>query len=117
MLVIRKRQMAVFEQVEIKKFVDCMVIHLKKFFPKQCEALGEPGLRETVQHGIKRAKAYGITSKRDVYKYVDLMVVFGRDFDTDKRYPWAGEILQKQLGPGVRIEALHQAARKQLRRS
>jgi len=104
----------VFEQVEVRKFVDRMVVHLKKFFPKQCEAMGEPGLQETIQYGIKRAAAYGITSKRDVYKYVDLMVVFGRNFDSDKRYPWANEVLRSRRDPSARITALHDAARKQL---
>ena len=117
MLTIRKRQMAVFAEVEIKKFVESMVVHLKKFFPKQCESMGEPQLRDTIRYGIKRAAAYGITAKRDVYKYVDLMVVFGRDFDTDKRFPWAGEILGTQKNPGAKVEALHETAKKQLKRS
>ena len=38
-----------------------------------------------VQYGIKRAAVYGFTAKRDVCKYIDLMILFGRDFDTDKR--------------------------------
>ena len=117
MLVIRKKQMAVFQEVEIKKFVDRMAIHLKKFFPRQCETLGEPKLRETIQYGIKRAAFYGITAKREVYKYVDLMVVFGRDFDNDRRLAWAGEILKRSTSPGRRVSMLLQAAKEQLKGS
>ena len=109
MITIRKRQMAVFAEVETQKFVDRMVIHLKKFFPKQCEAMGEPQLRDTIQYGIKRAATYGIAAKSDVYKYVDLMVVFGRDFDTDKRFAWAGEILHKSNNPSIKTSMLLQA--------
>jgi hypothetical protein len=107
--------MAAFARAETKKFEDRMLIHLNKFFPRQCAALGEPKLRETIRDGIKRAAAYRITAERDVYKYIDLMVVFGHDFDTDKRFPWAGEILRKQKSPGAKINALHRAARKRLK--
>ena len=66
MITIRRKQMAVFAEAETKKSVDSMVVHLNKFFPKQCEAMGEPQLRETIRYGIKRAAAYGITAQRDV---------------------------------------------------
>lgn len=117
MLTISWKQMAVFAEVETQKFVDRMVVHLHKFFPKQCEAMGEPQLWETIGYGIKRAAAYGITAERDVYKYVDLMVVFGPDFDTDKRFPWAGEALRTQNSSARKMQALHQAARKYLKRA
>lgn len=115
MLTIRERQMAVFADVEIKKFVEGMVVHLKKFFPRQCEAMGEPQLQETIRYGIKRAAAYGITTKRDVYQYVDLMVVFGRDFDTDNGLPWASEILNRRNSPSIKTCLLLQAANRHLR--
>jgi len=117
MLTIRKQQMAAFERAEIKKFEDRMVIHLKKFFPRQCAALGDFKLRETIRYGIKRAAAYGITAEREVYKYTDLMIVLGRDFDTDQRLPWAGEILRGRKNPVAKILALHGSARKHLKRS
>lgn len=117
MITIRRKQMAVFVQVEIGKFEDRMVVHLQKFFPKQCKAMGEPQLRETIRYGIKRAAAYGITAERDVYKYVDLMVVFGRDFDTDERFPWSGETLRTQKNPARKLQALRQAARNYLKRA
>ena len=108
--------MAVFAEVETNKFVDHMIVHLKKYFPKQCEAMGEPQLRDTIRYGIKRAAAYGAVAKRDVYKFVDLMVVFGRDFDKDKQLPWAGEILRTPKDPGTKVDALVEAATKHLKR-
>jgi hypothetical protein len=116
MLTIRKEQMAAFARAETKKFEDRMVIHLNKFFPRQCKALGEAELRETIRYGIKRAAAYRITTERDVYKYIDLMIVFGRDFDTDRRFPWAGKILRTRKHPVAKIQALHGSARKHLKR-
>jgi hypothetical protein len=107
--------MAVFAEVETQKFVDQMVVHLKKFFPKQCEAMGEPQLRDTIQYGIKRAAAYGITAQCDVRQYMNLIVVFGRDFDTDKRLPWASEILNRSNSPSIRTCLLLQSAKRHLR--
>ena len=107
--------MAVFAEVETKKFVDRMVIHLKKFFPKQCEAMGESQLRETIRHGIKQAASYNIKAQRDVSRYVDLMIVLGHDFDRDKRLPWVGEVLRTRNSADVRISVLLKTTQKHLR--
>ena len=89
MLTIRPAQFAVLWQVEVRKFEKWMLVHLKRFFPAQCTAAGDIRLQEMIQHGIERAAAYGITAKRDVCKYIDLMAVFGSEFDTDSRTRWA----------------------------
>jgi hypothetical protein len=83
MLTIRQAQFAVLSQLEVQKFEEWMLVHLKRFFPRQCAGGGDQRLREMVQYGIQRAAGYGVTAKRDVCKYIDLMIVFGRDFDTD----------------------------------
>ena len=114
MLTIRSEQYAAFSQAANKRFENQVVLHLNKHFPKQCKALGEPQLRETIQYGIQRAAAYGITGKSDVCKYINVMVLFGRDFDTNRRFPWAGEILSIDTNPSMKTSALHRAAKKHL---
>ena len=42
------------------------------------------------------------------------MVVFGRDFDTDKQLPWAGDILKTSGDSSGKTFALRQAAKKHL---
>ena len=101
----------------MQRFEIWMLAHLRKFFSKQSEAAGEVRLRETIRYGIKRAAAHGFRGKRDVCKYIDLMVVLGRDFDIDERYPWAGVILTELKNPGTKLEALQAAAKNHLRRS
>ena len=115
MLAIREAQFAVFSQLEVRKFEEWMLAHLKKFFPGQCAAAGDQRLLETVQYGIRRAAVHGITAKHDVCKYIDLMIVFGRDFDTDRRSQWAGEILGRRRNLGVKMQILLQAAKLRLR--
>jgi hypothetical protein len=115
MLTIRPEQLQVFSRVEVDKFEEWMLAHLQKFFPAQCQTAGQSQLRETIQAGIKRAAAYDMTSKREVCKYIDLMIVFGRDFDKDRRYPWASEILAREASPVQKIRNLHEAAQLHLR--
>jgi len=114
MLTIRASQFTLFSQAEVRKFEDWMVAHLRKFFPRQCASMGEPKLRETVQYGIKRAAAHGLTAKRDVCKYIDVMIVLGRDFDKDKRHSWAREILTWRTDPGAKMQTLISATKLRL---
>ncbi len=115
MLTIRKEQLAIFGPLGQKAFEDRMLGHLKKVFPEQSQAIGEPKLRETIQYGTQRAAAYRITSERDVCKYIDLMIFYGRDFDKDPNLPWAQTILQNKAirDPSSKIERLYKAAKKQ----
>ena len=114
MLTIRKEQLAVFGPLGQKAFEDRVVAHLKKVFPAQSEALGVPKVRETIQYGTQRAAAYRIISERDVCKYIDLMVLYGRDFDKDPKHPWAQSVLQNQAirNPSTKVDCLFKAAKK-----
>lgn len=96
----------------VKDFEDRMVVHLGKFFPKHCEALGETKVREAVHEGIRRAGGYGIVAERDVCKYIDLMFAFDRGFDKDSRYPWAARILTDpaQKDPTAKVNRLYDTA-------
>jgi hypothetical protein len=71
-------------------FVARMRVHLRKFFPEQCDALGEAKTGQLIEFGIARAREHGFESERDVCKYIDLMCVFGHRFDRDERLPGRG---------------------------
>lgn len=116
MLTIRPEQLKVFSLAEVQKFEDWMLGHLQRFFHRRCEAIGERELRKTIQDGIQRAAAYGITDRRDVCKYIDLMVVFGHGFDTDPRLSWACDILGGPRAPRYKMNALYVAAKEHLGR-
>jgi hypothetical protein len=114
LLGMRREQLAAFSEVEFRKFEDWMVAHLNRFFPRECRAMGEAKLRGTVRYGIQRAAAYGLKAKRDVCKYIDVMIVLGNDFDKDKRHGWAREILGRRADAGARVQTLVSAARLRL---
>ena len=116
MLTIRREQLTVFSDVEVRRFEDWTIDHLKRFFPKECAAAGDIRLRSLVQHGILRARSHRITAKRDVVKYVDLMLVLGRDFDTDRRLRWAANILAQRSPSDYRMQSLLRAAKLHLKK-
>src|SRR5215472_3275189 len=114
MLTIRALQLDVLSEPQIKRFEDRMLSHLRNSFPQQSELLGELRLREMIRQGVKRAGVYGITTERDVCKYVDLMMVWGTDFDQDQKLPWAGQILRTCNNPSVKTTVLVETAKKKL---
>jgi hypothetical protein len=115
MLVVRREQLALFSAAEVRKFEDWMVVHLHKFFRRECSQMGEAELRETVQYGIRRAATYGLKAKRDVCKYIDVMIALGRDFDTDERLTRVTRVLTQRTSPNARAQNLLQAAVTHLR--
>jgi hypothetical protein len=112
MLTIRDEQIQALARADVARFEQRVFAHLKEFFPAQCRPLTEQELRRTIRVGLERAASYEIVSQRDVCMFIDLMMVLGRDFDTDKRFPWAQEILAKPSEPAAKMDALYQIAPK-----
>jgi hypothetical protein len=116
-MMIRDAQLRVLGQSTVGGFSAKLADHLRRFFPGRCDALGDalPGF---IDHGLERARHHGLTSERDVCKYVGLMCVLGRDFDTAPGMEWARELLA--LGhaePAFRLHLLATQAREWLRES
>jgi len=93
MLNIRPGQMEAFEQAALRRFENDMVAHLRKFAPRHCEILDEEALRKIIRLGIERARKHGFTNVGPVRFFLEMMFLFGSDFDTDPQLPWAAEVL------------------------
>lgn len=91
--IVRDAQMAVFAVNEREKFERRMVTHLQQRFPDKCEPLGKEGVEEQVKFGIRRADTYGINTEIAVQEYLEMMMIYGRDFDVDPQCEWATRIL------------------------
>jgi hypothetical protein len=94
MWTIRQEQTDAFRQYHLQKFEDEMVEHLKKFYPQQWKAMGEPDGRRVIRLGIEQAERYGLTNRGPVRFYIELMLMFGSYFDTDLQHPWATAVLK-----------------------
>jgi hypothetical protein len=110
---LRAEQVAAFRAAAIRRFVDRLAGSLRQNLPGHFLALGEPGVREVIWSGLRRAEVHGFTSERAVAEYVRLMLLFGHDFDADHDLPWAGRALADRdaLTEDARLERLLAAAR------
>lgn len=92
MLIITNEQISAMEKVAVRNFESDMVRHLKEFAPYHSEALGEGGIRSVIQFGVSRASRYGFTNRGPVQFYIELIFLFGAEFDTDPMLPWTREL-------------------------
>lgn len=95
MLTIRKDQWKYFEDLSFQSYLDEMVDHIKEFTPQHFNNIGKENVKQIVDLGISRAAAYDLTYHSTVKFYLELMFMFGTDFDTDPQYPWINEILNE----------------------
>lgn len=112
MLRIRKEQYEELGKIALKRFEDSMIEHVKKFFPKYYEVLGETTIRKVILYSIDRAENYGFTTERDVCLYINLIFLLGSNFDMDPQLPWATVILNDEtiVVPFRRIDRLYEEA-------
>jgi hypothetical protein len=117
MLTMRDEQLAAMARGAVREFEDGMVAHLQECFREEYTVLGEEGARALIRHGIERAETYGLLTEYEVCLYIDLVVLFDRDFDTNPTLPWAAEYLNSpSLRPRERIELVYEAALEDLDR-
>jgi hypothetical protein len=111
-LTIRDQQLRALGEHTADTFERKLMQHLREFFPGQTAAMDEAALRAVVEYGVARAGTYGIDAKRDLCKYLNLMFVFGRDFDVDPRFPWTRQSLDNmEIGPTLKLNRLYLDAR------
>jgi len=93
MIVIRKEQMQVFSQYQLHLFFDTMEQSLKKKYPEQTKDMVRADLRELIEEGVEEAKKYGIKDENDVSRYLEYLVMFGREFGLVPETKWADQFL------------------------
>jgi hypothetical protein len=108
LLTISSSQIAQLEEIALVQFQADMVRHLVEFSPQLCATLDVRQLRIAVNRGINKAHGYGFTHRGPVRLYLELVSIFGSQFDTDPQYPWAAQILRDESTPQMlRAERLY----------
>jgi len=113
MIVIRNTQLARMGLGNVKQRLRS---HLQRVFPTEFAVLDtQKTIDQTIDHGVKRAQDNGFNCDRDMCKYLDLMFVFGRDFDVEQS--WAQAVLrEKGIGPDVSVmECLFHVAKQHVK--
>jgi hypothetical protein len=105
---ITKHTLQTFEAHALDSFRAEMVDHYRTSFPWHYGSWGPQVTRKVVDHGLARARIYGLLAQRDVCTYLTLLPMLGGCFDEDQLIPWAREILidPRIREPVVRITRL-----------
>lgn len=82
-----------FDDAATKRFDRRMEASLHQHWPAECAAMGQERLATLVRLGKERAATHGILTQRGVFRYLNLMMLLGPEFDRNSSLPWAGEIL------------------------
>lgn len=78
---------------------------LQSHWPALVERLGEESCLYFVEQAIERCGFYGLETRRDHFRYLNVMALLGADFDEEK--PWARDILElRQLRGTARLDRL-----------
>ncbi len=95
-MLIRDEQMNSLSRYSTEQFLDRVFKHVLEMFPEGVAEIGESGVHQILSTGVARASEYGFTTEYDVVRFVDLMFVFGMDFDQDASLPALSEILSDE---------------------
>lgn len=108
MFSISSAQMSAIQNVRILAFEDRTCAHLKQYFPRHHQILGEGALRRVIRLGLERANRHDLTAESCVRSYIEFMCLLGSSFDTDPLFPWASAVLQdaKIADPVARSDRL-----------
>lgn len=83
MLVIRSEQMRLLGLAEFDLFKQGLLRHLAGFAPELHALRGDEVFRAVVDQGVARAAGYGFTHRGPLRFFVECMVAYGTEFDTD----------------------------------
>jgi hypothetical protein len=89
-------QMEALSKYMLEQFENRMVDHLRDILAVQTEDMTTEDLRHLIRQGVDKAEAYKITDELEVETYLECMVQYGVNFDTDTQTSWAGEILRDE---------------------
>ena len=109
-MIIRREQLSAFSAAMRQEFVQRSAQRLKSDFAAHLLRQNVPpdGLEDWVSRGVDAARKYGVVRDGDVSLYLDCMALLGANFDRDRRWPWAGQILNRtDLDGEAKMDRIH----------
>jgi hypothetical protein len=100
MLVIRDEQMRILAR---HSSVSSLLHHLRDVAPDGCAEMSPEQMRSIADYCLERCEHHGIKREYDILRYLNLMLVFGFNFDTEQA--WAAAPLAL-ANPSGRMELL-----------
>jgi len=103
---IRDTQMRAFSEYMDKSFEKRAASHLRTEFPEETDGLTDDELRVFVQNGSRKAAQYELSRETEIGVFLDLLMLFGPDFD---QMSWAQDIFENsELALEEKLERLRE---------
>lgn len=96
MLIIRHEQLDAMAEARWSSFKGRVARHLVEVLPAETAELGDSGLAPAIDRYVQAARELGLTTERDVSRYVDLFVALGPSIGDNPLNNWLGPILGDQ---------------------
>lgn len=91
MLTIQQEQIEAMQKMRERDFQERLARHLKLIYPTLVP--GDVDLETLIYWNIARASEYEVVTEADIARYLEYVIFFGEQFDTDPDLPWIHEIL------------------------
>jgi hypothetical protein len=78
-----------------KPFVRAQAARLRIAFPKEMELIDDQSLLLRIDGAVERAANYGVVLEPDLELFLDCTFMMSPEFDTDRRFRWANDILNR----------------------
>lgn len=108
MLQIRAEQMACLREVALRRFEGEMVRHCAEFSPRLFEVIGADQMHTAVRRALGRARTYELSRRGPLRLYIELMLLYGSDFDTDPQYRSVRKILGSERGQMAKAQKIYE---------
>jgi hypothetical protein len=92
-LTVRNNQLAQFEIYARHNFIEFLCQSLLDLFPEDLRDLDSGDLYRKIEQAITQASCYGLNRKSDIFRYMNLAVTCGWDFDTQPANVWMRNML------------------------
>ncbi|CAM4303243.1 MULTISPECIES: hypothetical protein [Myxococcus] len=106
--IIRTQQGLTLQHASEARFRREMVEHLRTHFPERTTGLEARELDAHVERALQAARDYGLASRRELCRFLNLCGLHGWDFDRRPRNAWMKAMLTAPdvTAPGARLDRL-----------
>lgn len=108
MLRLSPAQIQAIAAAQTQTAFDQLAAHCRTYYPSVVSHLTQEALLAQLHTCHSRAQGYGFNSRRDLYRFVNLALSFGWEFDRDANLPWMRQYLTDPRvdSPAQRLELL-----------